>query len=63
MGECIVLSVSTLYAVLEREVLLKFATGKDRSPELSDNKCLSLTLYHRILKLFVEGTALRIYPS
>lgn len=33
------------------------------SPELSDNKCLSFTLYHRILKLFVEGTALRIYPS
>lgn len=30
MGECIVLSVSTLYAVLEREVLLKFATGKDQ---------------------------------
>ena len=39
---------------------LAFCLG---SRELSDNKGLPVILYLCILKLFVKGTALRIYPS
>ena len=31
MGECVVLSASTLYTILEREVLFKFPPGDDQN--------------------------------